>query len=75
MHVLADGPPGVVWEELIEARDLHLLQPTGPEGVEVVMSPTEFEEDNPEGEDVSLKFDVQELANPSQEHLCGRLVA
>ena len=74
MQVLGDGGPWVVWEQVIGAGILHLLHPTRLEGMEGVLRPTEFEEDDPAGEDVCPQLDVWEFAGPSQEHLRGRVV-
>ena len=48
--------------------------PTILEGMKGVLRPTELEEDGPEGVDACPQFDVWELADPSQEHLRGRVI-
>ena len=50
-----------------------ILHPTRLEEMEGVLLPTEFEEDDPEGEDVCPLLDVCAFADPSQEHLRGRV--
>ena len=73
LEVLGDGGPLVVLEPAIGAGILHLLHPTRLEGMEGVLRPTEFEEDDPEG-DVCPQLDVWEFVEPSQDHIRGPVV-
>ena len=50
-----------------------ILHPTRLEEMEGVLLPTEFEEDDREGEDVCPQLDVWEFADPGQELLRGRV--
>ena len=74
LQVLGDGPPGVVWDQVSGAGIVHLLHPARMEGVEGVLSATQFEEQHPEGVEICHHVDVWEAADASQQHLRGRIL-